>query len=96
MNKNLIYIGLDVDDAQYHGAHSLTVQVPDAGICDKHTEFGNEHPFEILNWNQCFSVSKLQGLFTEHGFILCEFYSDITGAPHAPESQIIALIAFKA
>jgi len=64
-------------------------------ILDKYRIIEKSREWEIYNWLQYYSKKSLSEEFSENGFQIEEYYSDLAGTPFQPESETIAIAAKK-
>jgi len=62
---------------------------------DKYTIIESDRIRTVYNWLQYFSPNALESEFTESGFMVKEFYSDVAGTPFGPENLEFAVVAKK-
>lgn len=65
-------------------------------VLDKYTIVEASQIKTIYNWLQYFSLEDIKKEFSETGFIIDEYYSDIAGTPFSADSNEFAIIAHKA
>jgi hypothetical protein len=64
-------------------------------LLDKYTIIEESRKRVVYNWLQCFSQESLKCEFEEHGFMVEEIYSDVTGKSYILDSPEIAIVAKK-
>jgi len=62
-------------------------------VLDQYTIIESERNRTVYNWLQYFAPEDLEREFTECGFCIEEFYSDVAGNPYDPQSSIFAVVA---
>ncbi|MFO8110579.1 MAG: methyltransferase domain-containing protein [Thermoplasmata archaeon] len=56
-------------------------------------ENGNSSVYRL--WHQFFTITQISNLLKKHGFVVEDFYGDLTGGHYAPDLESIGLIARK-
>ena len=64
-------------------------------ILDKYTLVEASRTRTVYNWLQYFTPETLEKQFTECGFIVEKFYSDVAGSPYNPDDTEFAIVAKK-
>jgi hypothetical protein len=64
-------------------------------VLDKYTIVEAKRTKTIYNWLQYFTPETLERAFTDAGFSIEGFYSDVAGTPYDPQSQEFAIVARK-
>lgn len=80
---------------KYYGFLNTFKYEKEKVLLDKYTLVEAARTRTVYNWLQCFSKSDLEKEFTESGFMVEAFYSDVAGAPFDSESTEIATVAKK-
>ncbi len=80
---------------KYYGFLNIFKYEKEKVILDKYTIIEKERTRAIYNWLQYFSPESLEREFTECGFAVEGFYSDVAGTPFSQESSEFAVVAKK-
>lgn len=80
---------------KYYGFLNIFKYEKEKVVLDKYTIIKKEHVRTVYNWLQYFSPESLKEEFTECGFVVEEFYSDVAGTPFSQESSEFAVVAKK-
>jgi cyclopropane fatty-acyl-phospholipid synthase-like methyltransferase len=80
---------------KYYGFLNTFKYEKEKVICDKYTIIEAARKRTIYNWLQYFSPEALEREFTECGFTVEDFYSDVAGSPFDSESVEFAAVARK-
>lgn len=80
----------------YYGFLQTTKYDDAKVVLDKYSIVEPDRTFHVYNWLQYFSVEALLQEFSENGLKVIEKYSDIAGTTFYPDSDELAVIAFKA
>jgi SAM-dependent methyltransferase len=74
-----------------------TMKYEEEKVClDKYSIVEEERQWQVYNWLQYFSLTSLIREFSESGFEIAEYYSDVAGNAYHEDSAVIALVAKKA
>jgi hypothetical protein len=65
-------------------------------VVDKYTIVESDRTREVYNWLQYFSPENLEKEFSDAGFIIRGFYSDVAGTPFDSKSNEFSVVAEKA
>nr|WP_320051151.1 class I SAM-dependent methyltransferase [uncultured Desulfuromonas sp.] len=82
-------------DQDYFG-FAKTMKYAQEKVClDKYTIVEMSRQWQVYNWLQYFSLASVKREFTESGFEITEYYSDVAGNAYHEDSEVIALVARK-
>jgi len=80
---------------EYYGFLTVFKYGEEKVVLDKYTLIEAARTRTVYNWLQYFSREALKTEFAAGGFVVEEFYSDVAGSPHSPESAEFAVVARK-
>ncbi|HPI94099.1 MAG TPA: class I SAM-dependent methyltransferase [Deltaproteobacteria bacterium] len=80
---------------KYYGFLNTFKYEKEKVVLDKYTIIEADRSRTIYNWLQYFSPEALEGEFSACGLAVEAYYSDVAGAPFAPQSREFAVIARK-
>jgi len=80
---------------KYYGFLNTFKYEKEKVICDKYTIIEATGTRTIYNWLQYFSPDTVEREFTENGFTIEDFYSDVAGSPFDVNSAEFAVVAGK-